>query len=158
VLSWLTSTSPVPSPPPSTTSTSATPYVSMTFNPTTSLFSTTSGPKSLVSALGGPLTPKCHDTQGNILRPVPLRSRFFHAENSVKPSFKPWFDDDKENYIDQTGMFEKSDGRTFGKMFGIEKDEKICLRCYDKSAFILEPCNHTYSLFQCFNVVCARSV
>ena len=82
MLNWLTSTSPVPSPPPSTTSTSATPYISMTFNPTTSLFSTSNGPKSLVPALGGPLTPKSHETQGNILRPVPLRSRFFHAENS----------------------------------------------------------------------------
>jgi len=128
----------------------------MTFNPATSLFS--GGSKSLVPALGGPLTPKSHDTQGNILRPVPLRSRFFHAENSVKSAFKPWFDDDKENYIEQTGRFEKSDERTFGKMLGIEKDEKRCLRCYDEAAFILEPCIHTYSLFQCFNVVCARSV
>ena len=104
------------------------------------------------------MTPKSHDTQGNILRPVPLRSRFFHAENSVKSTFKPWFDDDKENYIEQTGRFEKSDERTFGKMLGIEKDEKRCLRCYDKAAFILEPCTHTYPLFQCFNVVCARNV
>jgi hypothetical protein len=130
----------------------------MTFNPTTSLFSTANGPKSLVPALGGPLTPKSHDTQGNILRPVPLRSRFFHAENSIKPTFKPWFDDDKENYIEQTGRPEKSDGRTFGKMFGIENDEKRCLRCYGKAAFILEPCIHTYSLFRPFNVVCARNV
>ena len=128
----------------------------MTFNPTTSLFSTASSSKSLAPVLGGPLTPKSHDTQGNIIRPVPLRSRFFHAENSVKPTFKPWFDDDKENYVEKNTK--RSDGRTFGKMFGIEKDEKRCLRCYDKAAFILEPCIHTYLLHPFSNVVSVRNV
>ncbi len=128
----------------------------MTFNPTTSLFSTASGSKSLIPALGGPLTPKSHDTQGNVIRPVPLRSRFFHAESSVKPTFKPWIDDDKENYIEKNSA--RSDGRTFGKIFGIEKDEKRCLRCYDKAAFILEPCTHMYLLLPRYNVVSVQNV
>ena len=121
----------------------------MTFNPATSLFSTASGSKSLAG--GGPLTPKSHESQANIIRPVPLRSRFFHGEDAVRPRpppFKPWFDDNKENYVPAytDKPFEK-DGRTFGKMFGIDSQgerDKRCLRCYDKASFVLEPCRHMY--------------
>lgn len=107
----------------------------MTINPTTSLFSTT---KSFVPR--GVLTPKSHESQGNIIRPVPLRSKFF-PQSTIKPwyeedittatttpkPFKPWFDDDdKENYQEKNTV----DGK--------------CLRCFDKSAFTLEPCTHAY--------------
>lgn len=137
VLSWLTTTSPIPSPPPSTASTSTTPFVSMTFNPATSVFSTTTGSKSL----GGPLTPKSHESQGNIIRPVPLRSRFFPSEDATKQTrfsmFKPWFSDNKENltipFVDKEKNI--SDGKAIGER---------CLRCYDKAGFVLEPCTHTY--------------
>jgi hypothetical protein len=115
----------------------------MTFNPATSLFSTASGSKSLVPPLG-PLTPKSHESHGNIIRPVPVRSRFFHAEDvvrSARPTFKPWFDDDKENHVFSD---KEKDGGTFGKMFGAKNDDKRCLRCYDKAAFVFEPCSHTY--------------
>lgn len=146
-------TSPIPSPPASTASTSTTPFVSMTFNPATSLFSTASGFKSLAGPTpGGPLTPKSHETQGNIVRPTPVRSRFFHAEdiihpNRAQPSFKPWLDDDKENY-------QKPSARAFEKTLGVfDKTqevkslevEKRCLRCYDKAAFVLEPCTHWFA-------------
>ena len=135
----------------------------MTFNPATSLFSTASGNKSLAF---GPLTPKSHESQSNILRPQPLRSRFFRAADAVTPAFKPW-DDDKENYtpkgfdgkkIDGKGYdgrgfggkgyegFEIGSGRTFGaKVFDVFNDnEKRCPRCYDKATFLLEPCGHSY--------------
>jgi hypothetical protein len=156
VLSWLTTTS--PSPPASTASTSTTPFVSMTFNPSTSLFSTASGSKSLAF---GPLTPKSH-APGNIPRPVPLRSRFFHAEDAVRSvPFKPW-DDDKENYIPVTddktfgkgfgGLHDKiGSGRTLGgkhgsgtNVFDVFNDDKRCLGCYEKAGFLLEPCGHSY--------------
>lgn len=129
VLNWLTATSPVPSPPPSTTSTSATPHISMSFNPTNSLFSTKK------NFIPGVLTPKSHESHGNILRPVPLRSRFF-PQTSVKSWFedekpkplKPWFEDDKENFQEKNTMDK-------------------CMRCNDKVAFTLEPCSHMYSPF-----------
>ena len=83
---------------------------------------------------------------------MPLRSRFFHAEDViVKPrnvqvpatpvkSFKPWFDDDKENAVERSLAF-----GGMGKMFTPLADkevEKRCLQCYDKAAFALEPCAH----------------
>jgi hypothetical protein len=83
VMSWLTSTSS-----PSTTSTSITPYVSMTFNPVTSTFSSAFKAR-------GPLTSKSHESQGNI--PRQPRSRFFHAER-----LNPWAED-KENDIPSVG-------------------------------------------------------
>jgi hypothetical protein len=106
-------------------------------------------------SLGGPLTPKSHESQSNIARPTALRSRFFHAEDTVRPhqtSFKPWFEDDKENFTLYSDK--EKDTRSFGKMFGLgEKvpsnpfqSEKRCLQCFDKAAFVLEPCSHTYSL------------
>jgi hypothetical protein len=158
----MTTSPPIPpSPPPSTTST--TPYISMTFNPSTAMFSTTSGSKSLAvtsattaggvaAGAGGPLTPKSHESHGNIIRPMPLRSRFFHAEDViVKPprsmaagTFKPWFEDDKENVV-----VDKSLAFGVGKMMftpvGEKEVEKRCLQCYDKAAFVLEPCSHAYS-------------
>lgn len=140
----------------------------MTFNPTTSLLSTASGSKSLAGPLlGGPLTQKSHESHGNIIRPLPLRSRFFPAEDIVRAprqTFKPWFEEDKENYV--FGDKEKESGRTFGKMFGVfDKDsdgklfdlEKRCLRCHDPPAFVLEPCSHTYSSHVSSNdSVCAK--
>jgi hypothetical protein len=125
-------TSPVPSPPASTTSTSTTPFLSMTFNPATSLFNTGNGSKSLIPlSTTGPLTPKSHEQQANVIRPIPHRSRFFHAE-TPRPAaaFKPWFDDDKENYIPKT-----MDTKTVSG----------CLRCFDKATFVLEPCSHLYT-------------
>lgn len=129
--------------------------MSLTFNPATSVFSAGKGPKNLACPVsGGPLTPKSHDSYGNINRPVPLRSRFFHAEDIIRPekysTFKPWLVDDKENYVFSDK--EKNPGKTFGKVFGVfEKNsdgktdvEKRCLRCYDKATFVLEPCRHTY--------------
>jgi hypothetical protein len=101
---------------------------------------------------GGPLTPKSHETQGNTARPAAVRSRFFHAEDAIRPSrappsFKPWLDDDKENYVkDSRRTFEKTSG-----MFDQNHDvkafeiEKRCSRCYDNAAFVLEPCTHLYA-------------
>ena len=55
-------------------------------------------------------------------------------------SFKPWFEDDKENVVDKSLAF------GVGKMMFTpveEKElEKRCLQCYDKAAFALEPCAH----------------
>jgi hypothetical protein len=124
----------------------------MTFNPTTAMFSTASGSKSLAvtsTAAGGPLTPKSHESHGNIIRPMPLRSRFFHAEDViVKPprpmpvgSFKPWFEDDKENVVDKSFAF--GGGKMMFTPVGEKEFEKRCLQCYDKAAFALEPCSHT---------------
>jgi len=103
----------------------------MTFNPTTTIFRT---PKpGALAPSGGPLTPKSHESHANILRPAfPLRSRFFPADNKLandpfvaKPfAMKNWIEDDKENF------------------FAREKLESRCLRCFDKSAFILAPCAH----------------
>jgi hypothetical protein len=151
----LTITSPYP--PESTASTSTTPFVSMTFNPSASLFSIASGSKSRAF---GPLTPKSH-APGNI-HPVPLRSRFFHAEDAVTSVlFKP-LDDDKENYIPVTddNIFEKTFGGLHDKIgygralggkhesgtnvFDVFEDDKRCLRCHDKAGFHLEPWDHSY--------------
>jgi hypothetical protein len=106
----------------------------MTFNPATSLFNTGNGSKSLIPlSTTGPLTPKSHEQQANVIRPIPHRSRFFHAE-TPRPTavFKPWFDDDKENYIPKT-----MDTKTVSG----------CLRCFDKATFVLEPCSHLYTSF-----------
>jgi hypothetical protein len=96
------------------------------------------------------LTPKSHESHGNIIRPMPLRSRFFHAEDViVKPprpmpvgSFKPWFEDDKENVVDKSLAF--GGGKMMFTPVGEKEFEKRCLQCYDKAAFALEPCSHTY--------------
>lgn len=79
---------------------------------------------------GVDITPKHPESQANIQRPLPLRSRFFHAE---RPSMKPWIDENKENDISYS-LKEKDHGKT---------DEKKCFRCYEKAGFILEPCNHS---------------
>ena len=83
----------------------------------------------------GILTPKSHESHGNILRPAPLRSRFFSAETPRMP----WYNEDKENFVQ----------RPLGN-FGYGEKEKKCLRCYDKATFILEPCSHTYNLILYF--------
>ena len=120
-------TSPVPSPPASTTSTSTTPFVS--FNPAGSLFSAGTMGKTLGPLSNGPLTPKSHEQQTNVMRNIPPhRSRFFHAETPrLTIGMKPWFEEDKENYA-----VKGADAKVI----------RGCLRCFDKASFVLDPCSH----------------
>jgi len=103
------------------------------------------------TAAGGPLAPKSHESHRNITRPMPHWSRSFHAEDViVRPprpmpveSFKPLFDNDKENVVDESWAF------GLGKMMftpvGEKEFGKRCLQYYDKAAFALDPCSHMYS-------------
>jgi hypothetical protein len=108
------------------------------FNPPKPIFGTPmpGGLVPMAAPVSGPLTPKSHESHANIIRPLPLRSRFFPAENKLGMpdpfapkalALQPWIEDDKENF------------------FAKEKLESRCLHCFDKSAFILAPCTHTYS-------------
>ena len=127
------------------------------------MFSTTSGPKSLAAPpanVSGPLTPKSHESHGNIIRPIQgsLRSRFFPGDDVIVKSravatpvaartFKPWFEDDKENLVGEKGMsfMAMGAGKTpFTPMNAGKEVEKKCWQCYDKATFVLEPCAHTY--------------
>jgi hypothetical protein len=92
----------------------------MSFNPTTSLFSTASGSKSAFA-------PKPSEANIQNIPRVPLRSRFFHAETPL-----PYWDEDKENIPIKVADVKRAKGG--------------CLRCYEKAGFLLEPCGHEYSL------------
>ena len=72
-----------------------------------------------------------------------MKPRVVPATPAIK-TFKPWFDDDKENAVEKSLTFGM--GKMMFTPVAEKEADKRCLQCYDKAAFALEPCFHTYLL------------